>query len=41
MHIDSMTYGVFGSMELVVRGVFARNPSQLGNVKEELCQNFK
>ena len=39
-HIDSMTYGVFGSMELVARQIFARNPSQLGNVKDELCRKI-
>ena len=39
-HIGSMTFGVFGSMELEVRRFLARNPSQLGEIKEELCKRI-
>ena len=39
-HIGSMTFGVFGFMELKVWQFLARNPSQLGEIKEELCKRI-
>ena len=39
-HTGSMMFGVFGSMELEVRRFLARNPSQVGKIKEELCKRI-
>ena len=39
-HVDDMTYGVFVSMELVVKIFFEKHPSQLVRMKQELVKKI-
>ena len=39
-HVDDLTYGVFVSMELVVKIFFEKHPSQLVRMKQELVKKI-